>query len=155
FLPPNSASPAGEGSLSFSVMLKPGLPTGTQICNKASIVFDTNAALSTQAWCATIDASSPVSHVQALPAQQSATTFTVSWSGTDEGAGIEDYTVYVEEDGGAPTPWMTQTQATSATFTGQTGHSYGFFSVARDLVGNVQEMPTKPDTMTRIGALSS
>jgi CSLREA domain-containing protein len=154
FLPPNNPSPSGEGSVSFSVMPRAGLASGTQICNQASIVFDTNAALSTRSWCNTLDASKPVSHVDALPAQQSATTFTVSWSGTDEGAGIADYTVYVSEDGGAPTQWMTQTSATSGAFTGQTGHSYGFFSVARDLVGNVQDMPAAPDTITRVGALT-
>ena len=50
--------------------------------------------------------------------------------------------------------WMAQTTATSGTYTGQTGHSYGFFSVARDLVGNVQDLPAAPDTVTRVGALS-
>jgi hypothetical protein len=152
FLPPNRVPPAGEGSVIFSVMPKPGLATGTRICNQASIVFDTNAPLPTQPFCNTIDASKPVSHVDALPAQQSGTSFTVTWSGTDEGAGIADYTVYASEEGGPPTPWMEQTTATSGTFTGQTGKSYAFFSVARDLVGNVQDMPATPDTTTRLGA---
>ncbi|MGZ6071502.1 MAG: hypothetical protein ACXWK8_09800, partial [Myxococcaceae bacterium] len=49
-------------------------------------------------------------------------------------------------------PWMKDTTATSATFTGQTGKSYAFFSIARDQVGNLQEMPSAPDTTTRLGA---
>ena len=63
-----------------------------------------------------------------------------------------DYTVYVSEDGATAQPWMQDTTATSATFTGQTGKSYAFFSIARDQVGNVQEMPSAPDTTTRLGA---
>jgi CSLREA domain-containing protein len=150
FLPPNSGPPAGEGSVTFSVMPKAGLTTGTQICNQASIVFDTNAPLPTQPFCNIIDASKPVSHVEPLPARQSATIFTVSWSGTDEGSGILDYTVFVSEDGEAPTPWISQTTETSATFTGQTGKSYAFFSLARDQVGNAQDMPATPDTNTKL-----
>ena len=152
FLPPNVTSPEGEGAVSFTAMPKPGLATGTQICNQAHVVFDTNAPIDTPTWCNTIDASKPVSHVAALPAQQSATSFQVQWSGTDDGSGILDYTVYVSEDGATAQPWMQDTTATSATFTGQTGKSYAFFSIARDQVGNVQEMPSAPDTTTRLGA---
>ncbi|MGZ6131869.1 MAG: DUF7619 domain-containing protein, partial [Myxococcaceae bacterium] len=152
FLPPNTSPPAGEGSVTFSITPRAGLATGTQICNQASIVFDTNAPLSTRPFCNTIDATKPVSHVAALPAEQSGNSFTVSWSGTDEGSGIADYTVYVSEEGSTPTPWMERTTITSATFTGQVGKSYAFFSVARDQVGNVQDMPVSPDTTTRLGA---
>ena len=39
--------------------------------------------------------------------------------------------------------WTTVTPANpSATFTGQTGHTYGFYSVATDAAGNVQPTPT-------------
>lgn len=138
--------------MSFTVLPKSGLATGTQICNQAHVVFDTNPPIDTPTWCNTIDASKPVSHVAALPAQQSATSFQVQWSGTDEGSGILDYTVYVSEDGATAQPWSQDTTATSATFTGQTGKSYAFFSIARDQVGNVQEMPSSPDTTTRLGA---
>ena len=39
FLPPNVNPPAGDGSVSFSVLPLKNSPSGTQICNKASIVL--------------------------------------------------------------------------------------------------------------------
>lgn len=46
-LPPNQNPPEGEGFVQFSVQPKQGLPTGTLIRNKASIVFDYNPAIET------------------------------------------------------------------------------------------------------------
>jgi len=81
-------------------MPKDGLPTGTEIRNKASIVFDTNDPIVTPEWLNTLDNSKPASQVLALAPTQDASDFEVSWSGTDEGAGIKDYTIFVSEDGG-------------------------------------------------------
>ena len=52
------------------------------------------------------------------------------------------YNVYVSDDGGPFTLWQSDTTATSATFTGQVGHTYAFYSVATDNVGLVQPTPT-------------
>ena len=38
--------------------------------------------------------------------------------------------------------WQTDTTSTSATYTGQIGHTYGFYSVATSNVGTVQPTPT-------------
>jgi len=54
FLPPNVASPEGEGSVLFTVSPKPGLGLGTEICNDARIVFDLNAPIDTPVWCSVI-----------------------------------------------------------------------------------------------------
>jgi hypothetical protein len=63
----------------------------------------------------------------------------VSWSGSDsDGPGIAGYDVYVSDDGGPFTLWQSDTTATSATYTGQTGHTYAFYSVATDNLGLVQ-----------------
>jgi hypothetical protein len=76
----------------------------------------------------------------------------VSWSGTDApgGSGIASYNVYVSDNGGAFTPFVTSTTATSASFTGQVGHTYGFYSVAKDHVGNVQPTPTAAQATTTV-----
>ena len=68
----------------------------------------------------------------------------MSWSGSDDagGSGIATYDVFVSTDGGPFTPFLTGTTATSATFTGAPGHTYGFYSVATDNVGNRQATPT-------------
>ncbi len=64
FLPPNTTPPQGQGSLFFSVRPATSLTTGAEIRNRASIVFDTNAAILTPEWLNTIDASIPSSRAQ-------------------------------------------------------------------------------------------
>ena len=153
FLPPNTTPPAGEGGVSFTINPKAALATGTRICNQARIVFDTNAPLDTPQWCNTIDRSVPTSQVAALAASQTSPTFTVQWTGTDSGAGIGSYTVFVSENGGPFTPFVSDTSNTSAQFTGQMGKTYAFYSIARDLVGNEEAPPTTADTQTVVGGL--
>jgi len=93
----------------------------------------------------------PTSSVAALPSGYSPVFFTVSWSG-QEGSGdspIASYTIYVSDNGGAFTPWLTNTTLTSATFTGNQAHTYGFYSVAIDSAGNVQVTPTAAQATAR------
>jgi subtilase family serine protease len=47
FLPPNDSTHCGEGHVSFTIMADPDAPAGTEIANKATIVFDTNDAIET------------------------------------------------------------------------------------------------------------
>ncbi len=139
FLPPNVNPPEGDGSVVFTVQPKPGLPTGTEIRNRATIVFDVNPPIDTPEWRNTIDATPPQSHVLPLPRTQTDTAFPVRWEGSDEGAGIGDFTIYVSEDGGAFTPLVSSTTDTSLVFTGQDGKTYAFCSISRDLTGTVEE----------------
>ena len=60
------------------------------------------------------------------------------------------YNIYVSDDGGPFTLWQSDTTATSATFTGAAGHTYGFYSVATDNVGLVQPTPTGAQATTKI-----
>ena len=59
----------------------------------------------TPTWLNTLDVTPPTSRVAALPAAETTTgqtaTFTVDWSGTDVGTGIASYSVYVSDNGGA------------------------------------------------------
>lgn len=153
FLPPNVNPPEGDGSVFFTVQPKPGLATGTGVCNHASIVFDVNAAIITPQWCNTIDGTPPTSQVLALAATQSSPSFTVQWSGTDVGGGIADYTIFRSENGGPFTAFLTNTSSTSAVFPGVVGSSYAFYSVARDLVGNEEAPPATADTVTVVGGV--
>ena len=63
FLPPNLNPPEGQGSVSFTVDPVGSLPTGTEIRNQASIVFDLNEPIVTPEWLNTIDLEDPVSQV--------------------------------------------------------------------------------------------
>ena len=87
----------------------------------------------------------------ALPAS-SPPTFTVLWAGQDDagGSGIASFDIYVSDNGGPFTAWLTGTQLTSATYTGQDGHTYAFYSVATDNVGHVQATPATAQTTTTV-----
>jgi len=146
FLPPG-----GEGSVFFTVMPNESLATDTAIKNQATIVFDVNAPISTQTWINTIDNDKPSSHVLALPAQSPAN-IPLQWTGTDLGAGVQDFTIFVSDNSGPFSPFLTNTPSTSITFPGQAGHSYAFFSVARDLVGNVEDTKTAAEATTTVPA---
>ncbi len=63
--------------------------------------------------------------------------------------------IFVSDNGGAFTPFLTNTALTSSTFTGVVGHTYGFYSVATDNVGNVQATPGSAQTTTTVAAVST
>jgi len=145
-------APGGEGSVVFAITPKSGVATNAQILNQASIVFDANAAMATQTWLDTVDATPPTSQVAALPATETSSTFNVRWSGSDVGAGIRDYTIFVSESGAPFFAFLTNTTMTSATFAGQPGQTYAFYSVARDLVGNVESRTAAAEATTSVPA---
>ncbi len=150
FLPPNVTAPEGEGLVSFTVMPKPDLPDDAAICNQASIVFDVHPAILTPQWCNGIDRTAPSSAVAPLPLTTTSPTFALTWSGSDGGTGIADYTIYVSTDDGPFMPLLSSTEDTATQFQGQAGSSYAFYSVARDLVGNQEAPPSTVDTRTTV-----
>jgi CSLREA domain-containing protein len=150
FLPPDVNPPAGMGSVVFSARPKQAIATNTTTCNQGKVVFDFNAAINTPTWCNTFDNTPPVSHVTTLPATETSTSLLVQWSGTDVGAGIFGYSIYVSDNGGPFNAFQTNTTTTSAMFTGQLGHTYGFYSIATDLTGNVEGPKTAAEATTTV-----
>lgn len=145
FLPPGM-----DGAVSLIVTPISSLPTGTALSDQASVVFDTNAPISTAAWLNTIDSTSPTSSVTALPATEYTPSFAVSWQGTDIGSGIQDFTIYASDNGGAFVQWQTNVTGTGAIFAGQFGHTYSFYSIARDMVGNIEPTKTSSEATTQV-----
>ncbi len=147
FLPPNDAEHRGDGYVTFRVKPKTDLLNGTAITNRASIIFDANVPIVTNETTNTIDSTRPTSSVIALPSSTT-TSFNVSWGGADAGSGISSYDIYVSTDGGAFTLWLAGATSTSATYAGSAGHTYGFFGVATDNVGNRMVTPANAQTST-------
>jgi uncharacterized repeat protein (TIGR01451 family) len=84
-----------------------------------------------------LDCLPPTSSIEPLPAWVTTAAFTVTWAGQDVWSGIESYDVQVREGyGGTWTDWLTATTATSATLTGEHGHTYFFRVRARDQLGS-------------------
>ena len=170
FLPPEDGTGIGKAHFSYSVQPKPGLPTGTALRNIALIRFDGQTYIATnqvdpqnpvagtdpnKEALNTIDAGPPSSQVLALPSTTATAQFTVSWNGQDDtaGSGISSYDVYASDNGGLFTRFQQATVTTSATFRGVSGHTYGFYSVAIDNVGNRESAPTIADAITTTIAL--
>ncbi|WP_197231366.1 right-handed parallel beta-helix repeat-containing protein [Novipirellula artificiosorum] len=156
FLPVNDASRQGEGFVTFTIRPKQTLVDRDQIQNTAAIVFDTNDPIITNTVTNTVDDVGPESSVSVLPEAFGTASFTVQWGGSDvgDGSGIATYDIYVSQNDGPFEPlWMSSTE-TSRTFTGESGNTYGFASVAQDRVGNVEVAPTNADarTLVMIGA---
>ena len=151
FLPPNQHPPAGQGFVTYTVQPKAALATGTRINAQATVVFDNNAPINTTPRFNTIDSGPPSSSVNPLPAQ-SPPTFLVTWAGADDagGSGVAFFDIYVSDNGGPFTLWLGQTTRTQAAFTGVFGHSYGFYSVATDNVGNHEATPTMAQASTTV-----
>ncbi len=151
FLPPDETPPQGEGSVSYTIKAKANLASGAVVSAQATVVFDTNKPISTAVVSNKIDTTVPTSSVEALQRRQRLPSFTVSWSGSDgAGSGIASYDVFVSTNGGPFQPLETGITATSATFTGQIGDTYGFYSVATSNVGPVQPTPKLPQATTTV-----
>jgi len=150
FLPPNADGSEGQGFVTYSVSPKAAAVSGTRIDAVATIIFDQNEPIDTPPIFNTLDGGGAHSAVLPLPNATAEREFGVAWSGTDDpdGSGIDSYDLFVSTDGGEYTPWLSATSATQATFTGEYGHTYAFYSIARDLVGHIEAPPDVPDAVT-------
>ncbi|HUE69399.1 MAG TPA: RHS repeat-associated core domain-containing protein, partial [Pirellulaceae bacterium] len=146
---PNDATGRGEGSISYVVRPKLGLPSGTVIENRARIFFDFNDPIDTPLVFNTLDALPPASQVAALPAETLDPAFTVTWAGTDDpgGSDIAGYDLFVSDNDGPSFALVRGTTATSFPFIGEFGHTYAFYTIAHDNVGHVETAPVVPDTV--------
>jgi hypothetical protein len=148
-------APGEGGGVQFTVAPKGGLTTGTQISDQGTVVFDSNPPMSTAVWTNTLDNTPPTSRVSGLPAKEACADFNVGWSSNDIGAGVQSLTVYVSDNGANFAPWLTYTTLASSVFQGQVGHTYGFYSIATDLVANIEPSKSAPEASTKVASGNS
>jgi hypothetical protein len=140
FLPPNTNGIIGQGFVTYTIRPKPGIAQGGIINAEARIFFDSNEPMDTPRIFNTVDASQPTSTVRPLPASTNRNVFSGQWVGTDAsgGSGIGGFDVYVSVDDGPWRLWLANTPYWEQLFVGECGHTYAFYSVARDNVGHVE-----------------
>ncbi len=92
----------------------------------------------------------PRSEMVPLPISVNTTDFEVEWNGTDIGSGIEYYLVEYSIDGENWQTWLSESNETSATFTGVNGNDYYFRTQAMDGAGNWEIVHDTPDTNTTV-----
>jgi hypothetical protein len=166
FLPPEDGTGRGQGHISYTISPSLNLPTGTQIRNVAHITFDRGTTIATnqrnphdpsqgtdpaKECLYTIDATTPVSRVLPLPAATNRVDFLVGWSGDDAGgSGVVAFDIYVSDNSGPWTVWQSATTNAAATYHGEVGHTYGFYSSAQNGVGTQEPSHARPDMIIRL-----
>lgn len=142
FLPVNDTlTGSGEGFVTFSVLPRTTTVTGDVINAEASIVFDVNEEIATNVWSNKLDAAAPTSVMDELDTLTQNPEILISWTATDDpgGCGVMDYALYYQVDDGPFLLHGENIPDTSALFTGEHGKKYGFYVIATDNVGNVEE----------------
>jgi hypothetical protein len=102
----------------------------------------------------TMDASAPSSNVEALPALAAQSLVEIPWAGADATSGVQSVALWYSHNGGAFAPYaggpFTATPISfDASTTGGDGN-YLFYTLATDLVGNVEAAAT-PAQATEAG----
>lgn len=153
-LPPNNDNHDGEGYVIFTVEADAASPTGTNIANKASIIFDENPAIETNVTTNLVDSVVPSSSLTLDPATDGSTpNVAYSWTGTDDanGSGFESCSIMASESNGSyMRTGVFQALTGSGSFAGHWGKQYALYSICRDNAGNTEMPPVTPDATVQI-----
>ena len=96
-----------------------------------------------------IDRQNPNCNVQLLPAVSYENVFQVTWSGSDNLAGLDTFDIqYLDTNRGVWIDWLTilSSSKTYELFSGQPGHTYSFRCRASDNANNIGDYPGTGDT---------
>jgi len=143
FLPPNRTPPEGDGYVTLFAKPRSGLRTGTLIKNRASIVFDDNAAILTPTVRNRVDRRLPTSRVTSV--RRARGRMLVRWTARDRGAGAKRYALSVSEDGRPFRLVRSAIKRRLLRFRGRRGHRYVFVTSATDAAGNGESPPAVGD----------
>ncbi len=145
FLPPNDETGRGDGSVSFTINLKDGLPEDAEVTNRAEIIFDYNEPIMTPAWTNRKDILPPVSKML-QPIEQNDGKILLQWNGTDNASGIWYYDVYVRTgENGSWTLLCEKIQLLETDFEYLPDVEYSFYVVATDNANNMEEKAVLPE----------
>jgi hypothetical protein len=97
-----------------------------------------------------VDITPPTSSMNALPDYTTATSFWVSWSGSDSGSGVSTYNVEYQVGSGAWQTLINNTPQTSFYFQNAQTAKYGFRVQAVDNAGIVQAWPASAQASTTV-----
>ena len=140
-LPPNVNAPEGEGYVSFSVDLKPGLADGTQIRNKATIIFDKNFPIETNEFVNTLDLLPPTTMMAEATYTPGNDHVNILCNSDDTGSGVESYLLFVSKNG-SEYSYAGQSVTGDILFpvNPTDEDTYSFYVLAIDNVGNTEHM---------------
>lgn len=93
----------------------------------------------------TVDAEPPTTVVDPLPPITRSTTFTVTWTGEDDGSGIGYFDTRYRFNDGSWVRWQDHTLVTGTTFTAMEDGVYDFEARAVDEIGNMEAFVGRPE----------
>ena len=137
-LPVNYNGTSGIGEVGFEIGVKSGKADGTEIPNRAGIVFDYEEAILTPTWTNIVDAVRPTSRV-VDGTINSDSTIVLQLHGEDNRSGIWKYDVYAQQGQGAP--WVQVAANVTDSLCEVPFYKdieYGFCVLATDSAGNVE-----------------
>ena len=137
-LPPNVNAPEGEGYVTFSVDLRPGLKNLTEVKNMATIIFDYNDPIETNEYVNTLDLKKPESAMTS--AFYSGSNVKLNSKGSDEGSGIARYKFFAAK-GDGEFELIGESSTAELEYTlpeGADAKDYKFAVAAVDNAGNAQ-----------------
>ncbi|HOY32564.1 MAG TPA: T9SS type A sorting domain-containing protein [Bacteroidales bacterium] len=153
FLPVNDTNThVGEGFVTFTIKPRSSDITGDSVLAQAKIVFDINESINTNEWFNKIDAKAPASSIDTL-IQTSPSSLDIIFSGQDDpgGCGIQKYMLYYSRDAGPYNLFGEYIFGDTAHLSGIENSEYGFFSIAKDNVGNTEPMKNTPEAEVILG----
>ena len=137
-LPVNYDGTSGIGKVMFDIGVKSGKSDGTEIKNRAGIVFDYEEAILTPTWTNIVDAVAPSSIIDGLTMLNDST-LRVFADASDARSGVWKYEWYVQHGENAPWWKEGETYDDSFDFHFYEGFDYGFCVVVTDSAGNVEK----------------
>lgn len=144
-LPVNYNGTSGIGKVFFDVDLKGQFEQGTEIPNRAGIVFDMNETIVTPTWTNIVDRIAPTSCVTNV-VMTTDSTAAVHIDAADELSGPWRYSVYVQYGSGA---WFVAAENVAvdsvATVKLYEGIEHHFYCVATDMAGNVEKKEARSE----------
>jgi hypothetical protein len=158
-LPPDIQSPAGEGSLTFSVMPLQNITEGSAVSAVGNVYFDFNAPVTTNNDTLVYDSVAPSSSATAKIS--GGTTLVINGAASDPVSGISTiYLSIVDDNSSSPYSNDTEVAVTSSGSFGYSmpsavpGHTYSIYTEAVDNAGNIENR-TSPDQTIKVLASSA
>lgn len=141
---------SGLGEVSFDIQLRDGLKNGTEIPNRAGIVFDNNDVIMTPTWTNIVDRIPPVSRAESA-SYVNDSTVAVSINASDNLSGPWRYDVYVQYDSGA---WFLAAENvpmdSAAHVRTYKGITHRLYTVCTDEAGNVENKQQKSELSIQV-----
>lgn len=132
----------GMGTISYRINLKNHFDDGTQIANRASIIFDNNQPILTPVWINTVDAVSPTSEIVKTDLVSDSLTFCLNTADSRSGVWRRDVYARINTED----EWQVAAQsATDTVVVTLTDGWRQFYVLAVDSAGNIETKTPNPE----------